>query len=200
MNTLKLKLQKIAYALIVTISIVLMILAILHSQKPEWFDWLPGFLGNEMTNQVLTLLGFGGSAGVLGFILNKSMALQNLSDMSKLKIQSEEVVVNVVSKVTDGQLHLEKEMNKFIGITTDRYEAIEIQLKDQINETKEANNKYDKLLSLVTSLVLDKAENPLTNPEARNRLLVALDEASNKTIKTNEKEEEVIELKNDDVK
>lgn len=192
------KLKKITYAVVASISFILLIVSMLYNLKPEWFEWMPSLFGFDVAGMqaFLTTLGFGGTIGTLGFTMTQSSIGFMFSNNKALNAETIETVAKTVSTVIDKSDGNYKEILKSFALQSETLSKVVDGLETYQNKFENLADTIKTLINLETINLNKTLNNPLVNAETKKFIIDGLQEIG---IKTFEVEKPEIVENTDDV-
>lgn len=174
-------LKKISFWTLSVLFMAALLVSILHSTKPEWFE---GFLETTGVDPstfqaLLTTLGFGGGIGTVGFTLIQSTLSKTLTDTTKLSTQTIEVVqqsvADAVKKIyEEANVNYTKmlEQSKTNATST---EYLIVEAKQQAEKYLHLEETIKKLIDLEIVNTTKTLLNPLVSDETKTLIATTLE-------------------------
>lgn len=174
-------LKKISFWTLSALFMAALLVSILHSTKPEWFE---GFLETTGVDPstfqaLLTTLGFGGGIGTVGFTLIQSTLSKALTDTTKLSTQTIEVVqqsvADAVKKIyEEANVNYTKmlEQSKTNATST---EYLIVEAKQQAEKYLHLEETIKKLIDLEIVNTTKTLLNPLVSDETKTLIATTLE-------------------------
>ena len=168
-------LKKTLFWIVSGFCILMMIVSIIYSYKPEWFTGIIAYLeelglSESSIGAILATFGFGGTAGTLGFSVIKTTISNLVANTKKL---SEETIDATTTKTNEIITKAEVEYNKLYDQYVSQNRTIQ-NMKLALNESKEAFNtlssNMNKLINLEIINLNKTIDNPLTNEATAEKL------------------------------
>lgn len=169
--------KKIIFWVFAVLSMVLVVLALLHSAKPEWFAGIIETFGWDpaTVNALLTTFGFGGAVGTAGFSVIISTLTKSLAAGTKLSDST-------IKMVEDTTLAIVKESKENYQILTAQVKGQEEASKVLAENQAKATATLEALLLTLSTLIdletinLNKTlNNPLVDEKTKDAIKKGLE-------------------------
>lgn len=182
------KLRKVIFWIVCILSVIMCIISIINTFKPEWFLWLTdsGYVDKEVFSSLMATFGFGGASGTLGFSIIKTMMSSGSKRQEALSSLTIKEVGETTSKIimeSKNRMEEIKDINNeltdlILGKVKSIFEEITSE-KEEIRVLKEEIIKLNEL----ERLNLNKAlKNPLVQDSVKDLIKNGLDHLDKKDL------------------
>lgn len=174
-------LKKISFWTLSVLFMAALLVSILHSTKPEWFEGFLETTGFDPSTfqALLTTFGFGGGIGTVGFTLIQSTLSKTLTDTTKLSTQTVEVVQQLVADAVkktyeEANVSYTKmlEQSKTNATST---EYLIVEAKQQAEKYLRLEETIKKLIDLEIVNTTKTLLNPLVSDETKTLIATTLE-------------------------